>query len=164
MANIETIRRFITFNEGKRNLVYNDSLGIPTIAVGFNLKRADAPDKIAALGLSYNDVLAGKQSLTDDQINALLDADIQSAINKTVKKLYPGFDSIDPARQVILVDLAFNMGPSRLAGFKNTNAAINSGDWEKAANELKDSRWYTQVGNRAKRNVEALRTGKLPNF
>ncbi len=164
MANIETIRKYITYNEGKRNTVYNDSLGIPTIAVGFNLRRADAPAKIEALGLSYNDVLTGKQALTDEQINALLDADIESAINKTVKRLYPGFDTIDPDRQVILVDLAFNMGPSRLAGFKNTNAAINSGDWDKAADELKDSRWYHQVGNRAVRNVDAIRTGKLPVF
>ncbi len=164
MANIETIRRYITFNEGKRNLVYNDSLGIPTIGVGFNLRRSDAPAKIAALGLSYNDVLTGKQSLTDDQINLLLDADITSAMEKTAKKLFPGFDTIDPARQVILVDLAFNMGPSRLAGFKNTIAAINSGNWETAANELKDSIWYSQVGNRGVRNVEAIRTGKLPAF
>jgi lysozyme len=164
MADIATIRRYITFNEGKKNHVYNDSLGIPTIGVGFNLKRGDAPAKIGALGLSYDDVVAGDQDLTDDQIDTLLDADIETAINNTAKKIYPGFDDIDTDRQVILVDLSFNMGYSRLSGFKNTNAAINSGDWETAADELKNSNWYKQVGNRAVRNVETIRSGKLPNF
>ena len=164
MFDTESARRYITYNEGKKNHVYNDSLGIPTIGVGFNLKRGDAPAKIEALGLSYDDVVAGNQDLTDDQIDALLDADIQVALNNTAKKLYPGFDNIDPDRQIILVDLSFNMGFNRLSGFKNTNAAINSGDWETAADELKNSAWYKQVGNRGVRNVETIRTGQLPDF
>jgi len=164
MYNIETVRRYITFNEGKRNVVYNDSLGIPTIGVGFNLKRGDAPAKIASLGLSYNDVLNGKQSLTDGQIETLLDKDIEVAVNNTAKKLFPNFDAIDSDRQVILIDLSFNMGYSRLSAFKNTIAAINAGKWETAANELKNSNWYHQVGNRGIRNVETIRSGKLPNF
>jgi len=164
MANIETIRKYITFNEGKRNIVYNDSLGIPTIGVGFNLRRRDASSKIESFGLSYSDVLTGKVSLTDEQIDTLLDADIETAINTIAKKLFPDFDTIDSDRQVILVDLAFNMGYSRLSKFKNTIAAINSGNWETAANELKDSIWYNQVGNRGVRNVETIKSGKLPDF
>ena len=161
MAEIETIRDYIIRNEGKKNAMYKDSLGIPTIGVGFNLKRGDAPAKIAALGLSYNNVLAGTQTLTDDQIYSLLDADINVSINQTAKRLFPDFDNIDDDRQVILIDLSFNMGYTRLSGFKNTIAAINSGDWERAADELQDSNWFRQVGNRAIRNVETIRSGIL---
>jgi lysozyme len=164
MANIDTIRRYITLNEGKRNVVYNDSLGIPTIGVGFNLRRSDAPASISALGLNFNDVLSGKQSLTDGQINSLLDADIETAENSTARRLFLNFDTIDPDRQVILVDLSFNLGYTRLSGFKNAVAAINAGQWDTAADELKDSNWYRQVGNRGVRNVETIRTGRLPNF
>lgn len=164
MANIETIRKYITFNEGKKNKVYLDTKGIPTIGVGFNLQRGDAPAKITTLGLSYNDVLSGKQLLTDDQIDTLLDADILEAINNTAKKLFPDFDNIDPDRQVILVDLSFNLGISTFSKFINTIAAVNSKNWETAANELKNSSWYNQVGNRGVRNVETMRSGKLPNF
>ena len=162
MADIETIRRYITFNEGKRNEVYNDSLGIPTIGVGFNLQRRDAAPKIESFGLSYESVLLGQVSLSDTQIATLLDGDIETAIDKIVRRLFPNFDSIDTARQVILVDLAFNMGYSRLSQFVNTIAAINAEDWEKAADELMDSRWYRQVKSRGVRNVEVIRTGVLP--
>lgn len=47
----------IAESEGSRSCVYNDSLGIPTIGIGFNLKRSDAPTLIAGLGLSYDKVL-----------------------------------------------------------------------------------------------------------
>lgn len=59
------IKTMITESEGKRSCVYNDSLGIPTIGIGFNLKRDDAKALIQKLGLNYNSVVDGKQCLTD---------------------------------------------------------------------------------------------------
>ena len=50
-------------HEGVKNKVYMDSVGIPTIGVGFNLNREDAPQKIKALGLDYNLVKSGKKLL-----------------------------------------------------------------------------------------------------
>ena len=39
--------------------------------------------------------------------------------------------------------------------------AISSKNWDGAADELRNSRWYVQTGRRARKNVEAMRTGKL---
>jgi lysozyme len=55
--------------------------------------------------------------------------------------------------------MAFNLGEWKLRGFKLMKAAIDSRDWEQAANEAKDSLWYRQVGPRAERIVSAIREG-----
>lgn len=46
--------------------MYKDSLGIPTIGIGFNLKRSDAPKLIAGVGANYNKILAGSECLNDN--------------------------------------------------------------------------------------------------
>ena len=52
----------------------------------------------------------------------------------------------------------FNMGRTRLGKFKNMNAAVEEGDYSRAANEMVNSRWYNQVRNRASRLVERMRS------
>jgi GH24 family phage-related lysozyme (muramidase) len=58
------INTMLTNNEGKRRCVYKDSLGIPTIGIGFNLKRSDARLLISRLGLKFEDVVTGRKCLT----------------------------------------------------------------------------------------------------
>jgi lysozyme len=52
------------------------------------------------------------------------------------------------------------MGPSRFRGFIKTNAALLAGDYSRAADEMVDSKWFRQTGRRAKKLVEAMRTGE----
>ena len=59
--------------------------------------------------------------------------------------------------QHILANMMFNMGRPRLSGFKKFNAAVAAGEWEEAAEEMIDSRWYRQVTNRADRLVTRMR-------
>jgi lysozyme len=51
----------------------------------------------------------------------------------------------------------FNMGLGRLSAFKGMKRGVDARDWESAANEMVDSKWYTQVTNRAERLVERMR-------
>ena len=53
--------------------------------------------------------------------------------------------------------MMFNMGRPRLSGFKKFNQALADGAWDEAANQMVDSRWYGQVGARAKRLEERMR-------
>ena len=48
------------------------------------------------------------------------------------------------------------MGRPRLSKFKNFCAALEEGDWSKAAVEGRDSRWHKQVTNRAERLMVRL--------
>lgn len=66
---------------------------------------------------------------------------------------------LDEVRREVIVNLTFNMGMQRLVGFKNMLAAIKAGDFDTAAAELLDSAYAKQVGGRAVRLANQLRTG-----
>jgi lysozyme len=122
---IEELRR----DEGVRNTVYLDSLGIETIGVGRNLV---------------------DRGLSDDEIDHLLANDIKD-FTKEAQELVSCFDMLTDARQRVLVNMCFNLGKSRLSKFKNMLAAIEKSDYATAADEMMNSRWARQVGNRAER-------------
>jgi lysozyme len=59
----------------------------------------------------------------------------------------------------VLLDMSFNLGIVGLLRFKNTLATIRRGDYSKAAAMMLDSLWARQVGKRAVRLAEMMRTG-----
>ena len=67
-----------------------------------------------------------------------------------------------PVRQRVLLDMAFNLGLGGLLGFKQTLAAIRGGEYERAASMMLQSRWATQVGERAKRLSRMMWSGEQP--
>lgn len=146
-------------HEGKRSKVYKDSLGILTIGVGFNLERGDAKKRIEALGLDFQKVKDGKQDLTDEQIFQLMDADTNTAI-VNCKSVFPKFSELSDVRQRVLVDMMFNLGKPRFEGFKMMITHVKEGDFGKAADDMKNSKWYAQVGTRGSRLEAMMRTNK----
>ena len=131
--------------EGVRTSCYKDAKGIPTIGVGFNLTCHGADQSILALGLDYNEVLNGSCTLNDGQIDQLLEASIQLA-GAVARNLVPNFDQLPANQQLVMTDLAFNMGQSRLAQFHNTLNSIRKQDWLSASTNLQQSSWFHQVG------------------
>mgnify|MGYP003346829657 FL=1 len=55
--------------------------------------------------------------------------------------------------------MACNMGPGNRARFKNMLAALSDEDFETASAEALLSKWATQLGKRADRIAERIRTG-----
>ncbi len=151
----DEIKEWIEGWEGRRSRVYADTKGHPTIGVGFNLDRPDARGHIEDLGLDYDQVRAGLVNLSNEQIDQLFDADVDRAI-ADARALVSNFDSMPEAKQKVVVDMVFNLGAKGFADFRNTINAIEQEDWQRAAREMKDSRWYGQVGNRAVANVEVM--------
>jgi len=143
--NLALTKQWITRWEGVRAACYQDTKGIATIGVGFNLECQEAEDCIARLGLDYHQVRAGACDLTPDQIDKLLDASLQTAI-ATARSLIPDFDMLPENQQLVLVDLAYNLGGPRLSEFHNTLSFIRKQDWAHAAANLKESAWFHQVG------------------
>ena len=74
-------------HEGVRSKKYIDSRGIPTVGVGFNLKRSDADQKLKSVGANPIKVKQGKQELTNNQIETLLVGDLK--ITKNIWTHYP---------------------------------------------------------------------------
>ncbi len=127
--------------EGIRYVPYVDSLGYLTVGIGHRLV---SPNK-------------GKTRYTHEEITQLFNLDLEIAI-KSAKKVYITYDKQPDNIKLILIDLAFNLGETKLRKFEKMNRAINSGDYVTAAKELKDSRYYSQTGNRAKFHCQELLT------
>lgn len=70
--------------------------------------------------------------------------------------------TLNEVRRAVLADLAFNIGPQRLAGFHNMLDAVRASKWQKAHDELLDSAYAGQVHGRATKNAQALLTGEWP--
>ena len=133
------LRDMIKRHEGVETHCYKDHLGLETIGVG-------------------RCIAEGSLGLSDDEIDYLLDNDIVRCIKELTRSL-PWFSSLDEVRKEALIDLCFNLGLTRLLGFKKALAAIEVSDWDTAKVELLDSRWANQVGNRAQEISEMIRTG-----
>tara|TARA_R110002020_G_scaffold39742_2_gene117746 strand:- start:443 stop:3895 length:3453 start_codon:yes stop_codon:yes gene_type:complete len=56
----------------------------------------------------------------------------------------------------IVTNMAFNMGRSRLSGFRKMFAAISERDYERAADEMLDSKWAKQVKGRAEELAQRM--------
>lgn len=147
--------------EGRRAKVYYDTKGIPTIGVGFNLHRQDAPRLLGAMGVNYANVVAGVCLLTDAQIDALLDVTLDEAI-ASARRLVADFDSHPDVVQETLVNLVFNIGEGGVRQFHHMRDAIDQHDYDRAADELRDSTWYGQVGRRAAMLVASMRSAATP--
>ena len=70
------------------------------------------------------------------------------------------WSDLDDTRQRVLANMAFNLGLPRLNKFVKFLTAVQASDWEKAAIEMMDSKWATQVGNRAVRLKEKMLKGE----
>ena len=86
----------------------------------------------------------------------LLDNDIKEYVEE-VKNRIPLFDTLSTNRQNVLVNMAFNLGIYGLLRFKKMLLAVEKQDWDEAANQMLDSRWIKQVGNRSKELADIMR-------
>ena len=124
-------------------------------AEGFYPKAYKCPADKLTIGYGRN---IEDNGITKEEAEYLLENDIATAIRET-KGVFGDFNKFSSARQNALVDMMFNMGKPTFLKFKRMISAIKEKDWQKASIEAKFSRWYNQVGDRAKRIVLELKEG-----
>lgn len=146
-----TIKELLIKHEGVRNKPYKCPAGFNTIGVGYNFDANPLPSDIA-------DYLNKNGKITNDMIDRLLFLSVSTA-TADCHSLFPEFDNFTEARRMALVDFLFNIGKKRAMGFRKAIAAINTGRWEDAAKEMRDSNWFRQVPNRAKEITEMIEEG-----
>lgn len=145
-------------HEGFSPKIYRDSKKILSIGIGFNLERGNAADLLRAAGLDAEAVMSGRRLITRDEAWKLANADLKTAI-ADARRLFKNFDSLPKGVQEVLVNMSFNLGGPKLAGFKKMRAAVEAGDWEAAAAEMEDSKWRGQVKGRAVELMSQMRAG-----
>jgi lysozyme len=141
--------------EGLRLHVYTDTTGHQTIGYGHNLS-GGSDSNIEELNIDPDDLRSGDTGLTMAQADALFQLDMADAIS-AVKTLVPNYDSLDPDAKDVLNDLCFNMGKGTLSTFHQTLADMNDSNYSAAADDLQNSKWYSQVGHRGLTIVRTLR-------
>ena len=142
---IDKLREEIEYDEGNVKMVYLDHLGLPTFGIGHLIRESD-PEHGWKVGTE----------VSDDRCVAAFNEDIKTVVSDCYK-LYEDFDDLPEEVKRIIANMMFNMGRPRLSKFKGMKAGVDSRDWDKAADEMVDSRWYRQVTNRADRLVERMR-------
>ena len=147
-------------HEGLRLQVYEDSLGIATIGIGRNLEdRGITPEELAWMDIP-NMAIVHTMGITEADAVYLAQNDVQ-IVEEELLRSHPCVENLDAVRQLVLVDMAFNMGVPRLGKFKKMWAAIHENNFEEAAKEMLDSRWANQVKSRATKLAHAMHTGEI---
>ena len=142
---IERLREELAYDEGVVYEIYLDHLGLPTFGIGHLVREDD---------YEYGEPVG--TPVSEDRVVEAFEQDIQITI-EDCERLYPNFYELPEEAQLIIANMCFNLGYPRLSKFKGMKAGVDAWDWNAAANEMVDSRWYRQVTNRADRLVERMR-------
>ena len=143
--NVEKLREQLKIDEGCVYEIYNDHLGYPTFGIGHLVRESD-PENGSPVGTK----------VSEDRVADAFDDDIEIVLSDC-NKLYPDFEDLPEEVQQIIANMMFNLGRPRLPKFRGMKAGVDAKDWNRAADEMVDSRWYAQVGRRAERLVDRMR-------
>ena len=124
-------------HESIRLKPYLDTVGKLTIGIGRNLDD---------VGISL------------DEAEYMCNNDIDRCIWDLDKHL-PWYKDLSENRQLVLMDMCFNLGISKLLGFKDTLASIKAGNYELASEQMLQSKWASQVKGRALELSNMMREG-----
>jgi len=144
--NIEQLREELKVDEGCKYEIYLDHLHLPTFGIGHLVLDSD-PEYGQPVGTP----------VSEDRVNECFAKDVETVLSEC-SLLYPNFSVLPEEAQLIIANMMFNMGRPRLSKFKGMKAAVDAGDYHRAAVEMVDSRWYQQVTNRADRLVARMRS------
>ena len=149
----------LQIDEGLDLQLYKDTLGYYTIGIGHLVSKNPAFSNAVLilnnqLGRSTNGVI------TRDEAISLFNQDVETA-KQSLQTVGLGnlLNYLSPIRQAALINMSFQLGAKGVANFKNSMSLLAKGQWDEAAENLKQSNWYRQTTNRANRVIETFRTG-----
>ena len=141
--------------EGFKDLVYYDTENIPTIGYGSNLKAPHIQRYLRDLGYSISDLINSRMEIKEKDAEIVLKRGMSQAL-KDAKLFVNNWDQLDPIVKVILVDMSYNLGATRLSKFKKFKRALETIDYSTASIEMIDSNWYRQTKGRSKSLVSMM--------
>ncbi len=137
--NMKEMVKQLELHEGLRLKPYYDTVDKLTIGIGRNLEDTGISKAEASF------------MLQNDLIRIIAELDEQM----------PWWRELTENRRRILVDMAFNLGTFGLSQFRDMLAATKVGDFDGASKEMLDSKWAKQVGSRAERLAQAMKTDQI---
>jgi len=133
---METLKERIKRHEGCRLRPYKDSEGILTVGYGRNLE----------------DV-----TFSQGEVDLMFENDFSRA--KQYAETFIVYEFLNEARRGVLIEMVFQMG-SRVRKFRRFLAAALAGDFERAHDEMLDSKWHDQTPARCERLALIMLEGR----
>jgi lysozyme len=137
MIDWESLAAELKRDEGFKPRVYSCSAGKQTVGYGHNLEDCDMTEFVAGILLKH-DYTSVHSQLSEWQ----------------------WYCELDDYRKRIIINMGFNLGVNGLLKFKKMITSIIDRDYEEAAIQMVDSKWYRQVGNRAVRLSQMMAEGE----
>jgi len=134
---MEDLKARLRREEGYRTHLYEDSVGVLTIGVGYNIEDKGLPPCII------------------EQLLTMTIAEAQADAWKI-----PEYTLLSKNRRTVLEAMVFQLGLPGVLKFKNMRRALAEGDYVAAATEMMDSKWYRQTPGRAQREATIMRRGE----
>lgn len=142
---VNKLKKELAIDEGVKHEIYLDHLGYPTFGIGHLIKKDDP---------EYGSPV--KTPVSEERVDECFKEDIKITLGDCLT-LYDDFYELPEEVQLIIANMMFNMGLPRLSKFRGMKRGVDARDWNKAADEMVDSRWYSQVPNRSERLVKRMR-------
>ena len=136
---IEQLKTELIEDEGIKYEVYLDHLGYKTFGIGHLCKAGD-PE---------NDFEVGTE-VSEERVNECFLKDVEKVIEDCTI-LYDEFFTLPDEAQLIIANMMFNLGRPRLSKFIRMKENVINHRWKDAELEMRNSKWFTQVPNRAER-------------
>jgi len=132
----DVLKEQLITDEGYSYRVYQDSMGYGTIGIGHLIERSD--------GISDESVISA------DFVEQLYMIDVVQA-EDDCEAIFNNWDMLPDTVQHVLINMAFNLGRTRLNTFKKMIAAVHVANFRRAAIEMCMSKWFRQTGKRSAR-------------
>jgi len=125
---------------------------------GLRLKPYKCPAGKLTIGFGRN---LDANGISEEEADFLLQNDIRIA-KQVAYDFVEGWHwpQLNEARQAVVIDMAFNLGPTKLNEFKGFRKALQEERWQGAAIHMRSSLWYVQVKKRAKKLTKMMETGE----
>ena len=138
------LREELEIDEGVEYKIYNDHLGYPTFGVGHLILESD-PEHGEEVGTP----------VSEERVIEAFEKDVEIVVDDC-KVLYPDFDDLPEEAQRVIANMMFNLGRPRLSRFLKMKKHVDNRDFKSASFEMKNSKWYMQVTQRAQRLCERM--------
>ena len=129
---IDNLVQKIKEHEGFRGDVYKDSLGFNTVGYGT------------------------KMPISKMEATTLLRTRLMKKIDELTLK-EPSFNTMPDDIREVLCEMSYQMGVNGVLKFRKMWKALKEGNYERAADEMLDSRWAKQTPSRAKELSDVVR-------
>ena len=145
-------KEFIKKHEGFSASEYICPAGFRTIGYGRNVQSNPLSDSERAL------LVGGK--ISEKHAELLLEREIEKIYAQLSQKSF--FSRLNTPRGAVLIDMVYNIGMARFNGFKRMLSSLEQGDYIGASIEMRNSKWFNQVGKRGEFLVQVMERGKVP--